>query len=180
MSNYYPNVCVPSWEPVCTIFMMVFGMTLPGLEPRTYPETPWAVHMLTTNHPNIRYRYNKTVWVCLFQDTGSDHHPLLRLTRISLAFASKINSINFWSMETSYIPHNHTSIVYYFESTSEQWNPSCEVILFALEKWHSKRGGLSLRVGINSFMFRSFTLPSDLSRGVGLFTGWPLKRGSTE
>ena len=30
------NACVPSTEAVCTNFMMVFGMTRPGLEPMTY------------------------------------------------------------------------------------------------------------------------------------------------
>ena len=28
--------CVQSWEAVCTIFMMVFGMTWPGREPTNY------------------------------------------------------------------------------------------------------------------------------------------------
>ena len=36
LSNSNPNACVPSREAVCTIFMMVFGMTRPGLEPMTY------------------------------------------------------------------------------------------------------------------------------------------------
>ena len=59
-----------------------------------------------------------------------------------------------------------------------QWNPSCEATIFASEKWPFKRGGLSSRVEINTFMFR-FTLSSGLSRGGGLSSGWPLKRGST-
>ena len=59
-----------------------------------------------------------------------------------------------------------------------QWNPSCEATPFASEKWPFKRGGLSSGVEINTFMFR-FTLASGLSRGVGLSSGWPLKRGST-
>ena len=36
LSNSYPNTCVQCREAVCTIFMMVFGMTLPGQEPTTY------------------------------------------------------------------------------------------------------------------------------------------------
>ena len=44
--------------------------------------------------------------------------------------------------------------------------------------WPFKRGGLSSAVEINTFMLR-FTLSSGLSRGVGLLSGWPLKRGST-
>ena len=36
LPNSYPNACVPSREAVCTIFMMVFGMTRPGREPTTY------------------------------------------------------------------------------------------------------------------------------------------------
>ena len=36
MSNSYPNACVSSREAVCTIFMMVFGMTRPGRERTTY------------------------------------------------------------------------------------------------------------------------------------------------
>ena len=59
-----------------------------------------------------------------------------------------------------------------------QWNRSCEVTSLAPEKWPFKRGGLSLGVVINTFMFR-FTLSNGLSRGVGLSSGWPLKRGST-
>ena len=59
-----------------------------------------------------------------------------------------------------------------------QWNPSCEATPFASEKWPFKRGGLSSGVEINTFMFR-FTLSSGLSRGGGLSSGWPLKRGST-
>ena len=59
-----------------------------------------------------------------------------------------------------------------------QWNPSCEAIPFAPEKWPFKRGGLSSGVEINTFMLR-FTLSSGLSKGGGLSSGWPLKRGST-
>ena len=59
-----------------------------------------------------------------------------------------------------------------------QWNPSCEATPFAPEKWPFKRGGLLSGVEINTFMFR-FTLSSGLSRGGGLSSGWPLKRGST-
>ena len=59
-----------------------------------------------------------------------------------------------------------------------QWNPSCEATPFAPEKWPLKRCGLSSGVEINTFMFR-FTLSSGLSRGGGLSSGWPLKRGST-
>ena len=35
-SNSYPNACVPSRAAVCTIIMMVFGMTRPGYKPMTY------------------------------------------------------------------------------------------------------------------------------------------------
>ena len=59
-----------------------------------------------------------------------------------------------------------------------EWNPSCEATPFAPEKWPFKRGGLSSGVEINTFMFR-FILSNGLSRGVGLSSGWPLKRGST-
>ena len=59
-----------------------------------------------------------------------------------------------------------------------QWNLSCEATPFAREKWPFKRGGLSSGVESNTFMFR-FTLPSGLSREVGLSSGWPLKKGST-
>ena len=59
-----------------------------------------------------------------------------------------------------------------------QWNPSCEATPFAPEKWPFKRVGLSSGVKSNTFMFR-FTLSSGLSRGGGLSSGWPLKRGST-
>ena len=59
-----------------------------------------------------------------------------------------------------------------------QWNPSCEATPFPPEKWLFKRGGISSGVEINIFMFR-FTVSSDLSRGVGPSSGWPLKRGST-
>ena len=60
-----------------------------------------------------------------------------------------------------------------------QWNPSCEATPFASEKWPLKRVGLSSGVEIKTFMFR-FALKSGLSRGCGLSSGWPLKRGSTE
>ena len=63
-------------------------------------------------------------------------------------------------------------------STGIQWNPSCEANPFSPEMWPFKRGGLSSGVEINTFMFR-LTLSSGLSRGVGLSSGWPLKRGST-
>ena len=59
-----------------------------------------------------------------------------------------------------------------------QWNPSCEATPFEPEKWPFKRGGLLSGVEINTFMFR-FTLSRGLSRGGGLSSGWPLKRGST-
>ena len=59
-----------------------------------------------------------------------------------------------------------------------QWNPSCEATTFAPEMWPFKRVGLSSSVEIYTFMFR-FTLPRGLSRGVGLTSRWPLKRGST-
>ena len=59
-----------------------------------------------------------------------------------------------------------------------QWNPSCEATPFAAEMWPFKRGGLSSGVEINTFMFR-LTVSSGLSRGVGLLSGWPHKRGST-
>ena len=36
LSNSYPNAIMPSREAICTIFMMVFGMTWPGREPATY------------------------------------------------------------------------------------------------------------------------------------------------
>ena len=36
LSNSYPKAWVPSRKAVCNIFMMVFGMTRPGLEPMTY------------------------------------------------------------------------------------------------------------------------------------------------
>ena len=65
---------------------------------------------------------------------------------------------------------------YLFYMLKVQWNPSCEANPFAPEKWPFKRGGLS-SVKINTFMFR-FTLSNGLSRGVGLSSGWPLKRGS--
>ena len=32
----FPNACVTSREAVCTNYMMVFGMTQPGLEPTIY------------------------------------------------------------------------------------------------------------------------------------------------
>ena len=42
----------------------------------------------------------------------------------------------------------------------------------------SRRGGLSSGVKINTFMF-TFALSSGLSRGGGLLSVWPPKRGST-
>ena len=59
-----------------------------------------------------------------------------------------------------------------------QWNPSCEATPFLPEMWPFKRGGLSSGVEINIFMFR-FTLSIGFPRGVGLSSGWPIKRGST-
>ena len=66
----------------------------------------------------------------------------------------------------------------------------CSDMIFALNSgtplvrpplYHLKsgllRGGISSGVEINIFMFR-FTVSSGLSRGVGLSSGWPLKRGS--
>ena len=59
-----------------------------------------------------------------------------------------------------------------------QWNPSCKATPFASEKWPFKRGGLSSGVKINTLML-TFALSSGLSRGGGLSSGWPPKRGST-
>ena len=45
--NSYPSACVPSREAVCTIFMMVFGMTRPGCKPTTAAreaDTLWGMH----------------------------------------------------------------------------------------------------------------------------------------
>ena len=78
-------------------------------------------------------------------------------------------------LKFKYINDRHISyiiFIYYI-----QWNPSCEATPFALENWPFKRGGLSTGVEINTFMFR-FTLSSGLSRGGGLSSGLPLKRGS--
>ena len=61
---------------------------------------------------------------------------------------------------------------------SMYWYPFCEATPFASEKWPFKRGGLSSGVKINTFML-TFTLSSGHSRGAGLSSGWPLKRGST-
>ena len=36
LSNSYPNTCLQCREAVCTIFMMVFGMTWPGRESANY------------------------------------------------------------------------------------------------------------------------------------------------
>ena len=36
LSHLYPIACVQCREAVCTILMMVFGMTQPGREPTTY------------------------------------------------------------------------------------------------------------------------------------------------
>ena len=49
---------------------------------------------------------------------------------------------------------------------------------FCIKKWPFKRGGLLPGVEINTLMFR-FTLSSGLSRGGGLSSGWPLRKGST-
>ena len=57
-------------------------------------------------------------------------------------------------------------------------NPSSEPTPFASEKWPFKSGGLSSGVKISTLMSR-YTLSSCLSRGGGLLSGWPLKRGST-
>ena len=58
---------------------------------------------------NVLYRYNKTVKVWLFRDTGSIHYPSPKF--ISLASASG-NKPGLGVMETAYIPHNHTLTVY--------------------------------------------------------------------
>ena len=36
LSNSYPDIRVTSREAICTIYIMVFGMTQPGHEPMTY------------------------------------------------------------------------------------------------------------------------------------------------
>ena len=56
-------------------------------------------------------------------------------------------------------------------------NPSCVATPFASEKWPFKRVDLLPGVEINTFMFK-FILSSGLSRGCGIPSGWPLKRGS--
>ena len=72
------------------------------------------------------------------------------------------------------MPTTHIHIHY----LEVQWNPSCEATPVSSEKWPFKRGGLSSGLEINTFMLR-FSLSSGLSRGAGLSSGWPLKRGST-
>ena len=58
LSNSYPNACIPSMETVCTIFMMVFGMTRPGCESMTS-------HMRgrNANHLAIPMRCNLTTGI---------------------------------------------------------------------------------------------------------------------
>ena len=65
------------------------------------------------------YRYNETVKVWLFWDTGSDHFPLPMF--ISLGCASG-NKPGLGVMETLCIPHNHTLTVYYsiYHTVAEQ------------------------------------------------------------
>ena len=55
------------------------------------------------------YRYNKTVKVWLFRDTGSIQYPSPMF--ISLGYASG-NKPELGAMETAYIPHNHTLTIY--------------------------------------------------------------------
>ena len=50
-------------------------------------------------HIHVLYRYNKTVKVCLFRDTGNDHSAMYG------------NKPGLGGVETSYIPHNHTLTV---------------------------------------------------------------------
>ena len=57
---------------------------------------------------NVLYRYNKTVKVWVFRDTGSLNCPLPMF--ISLGCASG-NKPGLGAMSTSYIPHNHTLTV---------------------------------------------------------------------
>ena len=45
LSNSYPNASMPSREAVCTIFMMVFGMTHSGANPRL---PTWEADTLAT------------------------------------------------------------------------------------------------------------------------------------
>ena len=47
LPDSYPNAWVPSRETVCTIFMMVFGMTRLGCEPTTYCMRWHANHLAT-------------------------------------------------------------------------------------------------------------------------------------
>ena len=60
---------------------------------------------------HVLYRYNKTVKVWLFRDTGSIHYPSPMF--ISLGCASE-NKPGLGAMETAYIPHNHILTVYYY------------------------------------------------------------------
>ena len=46
LPNSYPNVCVPSREAVCNIFMMVFGMTWAGV----FPLHTYHIRGRHTNH----------------------------------------------------------------------------------------------------------------------------------
>ena len=56
------------------------------------------------------YRYNKTVKVWLFRDTGSIHYPWLMFISLGCAFGNKPG---LRAMETAYTPHNHTLTVLY-------------------------------------------------------------------
>ena len=66
-----------------------------------------------------------------------------------------------------------------YDYISIQWNPACETTPFASKECAFQEGWPLVR-GRNQYiyMFR-FTLSSCLSRGGGLSSGWPLKRGSS-
>ena len=60
--NSYPKACVPSREAICTIIIMIFGMTRSGREPATYRMRS-AGHAITT-------RKRRMI------DKGVKHHSL--------------------------------------------------------------------------------------------------------
>ena len=76
LSNSYPVDCMPSREAVCTICMMVFGMTWLGREPTTYCEAD----TLTTKPPQ-----------CGLQSTGSCHGLLHYMMLCFLSFNQEVH-----------------------------------------------------------------------------------------
>ena len=108
LPNSYPNASVPRSESVCTIFMIVFGMTQPGHEPTAYHSRP-RCSAITVQSDKIS---SDSFALIIFSPTYQHYHIIatinpLKCGEYTLGRHSTFDMLSFWS-----------SVVYSYSSTS--------------------------------------------------------------